>query len=75
MKTIKELSDQEQQEARSAEAYEMFKRAMDKLDSDHTNWVRRNAIRDRWFNIAFAAVLVSWALLAAFIILRSVPTR
>lgn len=60
MKSIKELHDEEQADARNAEAFGRFNRSMDMLDEGHRQWQQKFAWRQKWITSVPLIVMAVW---------------
>lgn len=73
MKTIRQLSDEEQAEACQAlheAAAQRYHQTMDKINADHAEWVARNKRNDRvmmWWFLVLATAVVFLPFVAALI--------
>lgn len=68
MKSIKELHDEEQADARNAEAVGRWSRQMDKLADDHAEWHRKFDRKQKWLTSAPLIVLGVWIFLMVVIL-------
>lgn len=72
MKTIRQIHEEEQQEARYSEAHRRFMQTMDRIDSDHEAFLRSSRRAERWFNFAMVFLLSSVVLTITAACVRAV---